>query len=98
MLFRSCALEQDAKGSSSVLDAGSHNLIVAYPDELVHDAMLSMVRHNIGRLPVVSREDPQQLLGYFNRASLLAAWSRQAQEDTVRESGWLHVWRKPRKT
>jgi len=34
----------------------------------------------------------------FNRASLLAAWSRQAQEETVRETGWLHVWRKPRKT
>ena len=85
------------KGSSSVLDAGSNTLIVAYPDELVHDAMLAMVKHNIGRLPVVSREDPQKLLGYFNRSSLLAAWSRQAQEETVRETGWLHVWRKPRK-
>src|ERR1700678_2511533 len=92
------ALEQDPKGSSSVLDAGSNQLIVAYPDELVHDAMLAMVKHNIGRLPVVSREDPQKLLGYFNRASLLAAWSRQAQEETVRETGWLHLWRKPRKT
>jgi CIC family chloride channel protein len=60
--------------------------------------MLAMVKHNIGRLPVVSREDPQKLLGYFNRASLLAAWSRQAQEETVRETGWLHLWRKPRKT
>jgi CIC family chloride channel protein len=92
------ALEQDPQGSSSVLDAGSNKLIVAYPDELVHDAMLAMVKHNIGRLPVVSREDPQKLLGYFNRASLLAAWSRQAQEETVRETGWLHLWRKPRKT
>src|ERR1700723_750343 len=93
-----CALEQDAKGSSSVLDAGSHNLVVAYADESAFDALFRMLQNDIGRLPVVSRENPQELLGYFNRASLLAAWSRQAQEDTVRESGWLHLWRRPRKT
>jgi hypothetical protein len=31
----------------SVLDAGSTNLSVAYPDELVHDAMHSMVAQPI---------------------------------------------------
>jgi CIC family chloride channel protein len=92
------ALKKDPKGSASVLDAGSRDLIVAYPDELVHDALLSMLRHDIGRLPVVSRQDPRKMVGYFNRGSLLAAWSRQAEEEGVRESGWLHGWRKPRKT
>jgi chloride channel protein, CIC family len=92
------ALEKDPKGMTSVLDAGSGKLIVAYPDELVHDAMLLMLRHDIGRLPVVSREDPRKMVGYFNRASLLSAWSRQAADEGVRESGWLHVWRQPRKT
>src|ERR1700678_3304616 len=92
------ALEQDPKGSSSVLDAGSNKLIVAYPDELVHDAMHSMVNHDIGRLPVVRPDAPQDLVGYFNRSCLLAAWSRQAQDESLRETGWLHLWRKPRKT
>src|SRR5580693_572070 len=67
------ALQKDSKGAMSVLDAGSTNLIVAYPDELVHDAMHAMVAHDIGRLPVVSRDDPFKMIGYFDRACLLAA-------------------------
>jgi chloride channel protein, CIC family len=92
------SLEKDPAGSRSVFEAGSSNLIVAYPDELVHDAMHSLVNHDIGRLPVVSRDDPQKLLGYFNRSSLLTAWSRQAQDENLRERGWIQLWRKPRKT
>jgi chloride channel protein, CIC family len=92
------SLEKDPAGSRSVFEAGSSNLIVAYPDELVHDAMHSLVNHDIGRLPVVSRDDPQKLLGYFNRSSLLTAWSRQEQDENLRERGWIQLWRKPRKT
>lgn len=88
------ALQKDSKGEMSVLDAGSTNLIVAYPDELVHDAMHAMVAHDIGRLPVVSRDDPFKMIGYFNRACLLAAWSLQKQDETVREQGWIVGWRK----
>jgi len=91
------ALEKDPNGSSSVLEAGSSNLIVTYPDELVHDAMHSMLDHDIGRLPVVSREDQQKLLGYFDRPCLLAAWSRQAEDENLRERGWIHHWRSFRK-
>jgi chloride channel protein, CIC family len=91
------ALEKDPNGSKSVHDAGSRNLVVAYPDELVHDAMHSMVNRDIGRLPVVSREDPQKLVGYFNRSCLLTAWARQAQDENLREHGWIQLWRRSRK-
>jgi len=88
------ALERDSKGESTVLEAGSNKPIVAYPDELTRDAMFRMLQHNIGRLPVVSRDDPQRLLGYFNRSSILDAWSRQIHEEGVREHGWLRtMWR-----
>ena len=87
------ALEQDPRGTMTVLDAGSHEPIVAYPDELVHDAMHRMLRHDIGRLPVVSRENPQQMVGYFNRASLLGAWTRQIEDEGLREHGWIRKWR-----
>ena len=92
------ALQKDSKGAMSVLDAGSTNLIVTYPDELVHDAMRAMVAHDIGRLPVVSRDDPFKMIGYFNRACLLAAWSLQKQDETVREQGWIVGWKKGRKS
>ncbi len=58
-------------------------------DEMVHDAMFRMLQQNIGRLPVVSREDPRQIVGYFNRSTLLNAWTRQMEEEGVREHGWL---------
>ena len=87
------ALEQDPQGTMTVLDAGSRPPIVAYPDELAHDAMVRMLQHDIGRLPIVSRENPQQMLGYFNRASLLGAWTRQMEEEGIREHGWIRKWR-----
>ena len=86
------ALESDPSGKLTVLEAGSDAPIVAYPDELAHDAMLRMLRHDIGRLPVVSREDPREMAGYFDRASLLGAWSRQMDEESLREHGWIRQW------
>jgi len=83
------ALEKDPKGVMTVLDAGSSKPIVAYPDELVFDALFRMLQNNIGRLPVVSRENPRQMVGYLNRATILSAWTRQLEEEGVREHGWL---------
>jgi chloride channel protein, CIC family len=88
------ALEHDPKGAMAVLEAGSNRPIVAYPDELTEAAVYRMLEHNIGRLPVVSREDPQRLIGYFNRSSILDAWSRRIHEEGVREHGWLRtIWK-----
>jgi H+/Cl- antiporter ClcA len=90
------ALENNSSGETTVLDAGSRKPIVAYADEFVHDAMLRMLENNIGRLPVVSREDPQKLVGYFNRATLLDAWTRHVEEEGLREHGWVRQWKRGR--
>jgi chloride channel protein, CIC family len=87
------ALEVDSKGTITVLEAGTQHPIVAYPDELAHDAMYRMLQRDIGRLPIVSRENPQQMIGYFNRSSLLGAWTRQMEEESIREHGWIRQWR-----
>ena len=87
------ALEGDSKGKLTVLEAGSNTPAVAYEDEFVQDAMFRMLQHNIWRLPVVSREDPQCMVGCFNRSSILEAWSKQVHEEGVREHGWLRRWR-----
>jgi len=83
------ALEKDPTGQTTVLDAGGSKPIVAYPDELVFDALFRMLQNNIGRLPVVNRENPSELVGYLNRATILSAWTRQMEEEGVREHGWL---------
>jgi CBS domain-containing protein len=79
------ALEEGANGDTTVLDAGTRELIVAYEDEVLQQAVVKMLRNNIGRLPVVSREDSRRLVGYLGRAHLMAARLRQLEEEHVRE-------------
>ncbi|MBE7536470.1 MAG: chloride channel protein [Anaerolineales bacterium] len=82
------ALETDPAGNLTVLEAGSGNLIVAFPDEPLKDAVSRMLRHDIGRLPVVSRNDQRQLLGYLGRTGLLEARFRNIREEEQRERRW----------
>jgi H+/Cl- antiporter ClcA/CBS domain-containing protein len=81
------AIELGADGDTTVLDAGSRRLVVSYPDELLHEAVTKMLRNDIGRLPVVSREDQRKLLGYLGRAGVMAARLRRLEEEHVREQG-----------
>ncbi len=87
------ALESDPEGRETVLEAGTAVPVVAYPDEFVHDALHRMVSHKVGRLPVVSREDPRRMIGYFDRSNLLNAWTRQMEEEGVQENGWFARWK-----
>jgi CIC family chloride channel protein len=71
-----------------VLQAGSHDLAVAYPDESLRVAVDRMLQRGVGRLPVVSREDQQQLLGYLGRTGVMEARHKQLQDENVREQSW----------
>ena len=77
--------------ASTVLEAGTRHLVVTYPDEILHDAVTSMVHHDIGRLPVVRRDNPRQILGYLGRASVMTARLRRHEEEHHREAGWLQA-------
>lgn len=74
---------------TTVLEAGSTDLVVAYEDETVHEAVAKMLRHNIGRLPVVSRSQPDILIGYIGRAEVLRARLYKLHEEHVRQPGWI---------
>jgi chloride channel protein, CIC family len=87
------ALEADPEGKARVLEAGSGSVVVAYPDESASDALFRMLQNDIGRLPVVSRENPREMIGYLNRSSILGAWTSQMEEEGVREHGWVKKWR-----
>ena len=82
-------IERDESGEMTLLDAGSNKPIVTYPDELLEQAVDKMVRHDIGRLPVVQRSDPKQLVGYLGRTGIAAGWRQIFEEERVREEGWL---------
>jgi chloride channel protein, CIC family len=83
------ALDKDPAGSMSVLDAGTRNVIVTYPDEILHEASAKMLRNNIGRLAVVDRSDPRQVVGYLGRPGIMAARLRRLEEEDVLEPGWI---------
>ena len=82
------ALQQDPSGQMNVLDAGARSVVVAYPDDRVFDAMTKMLDNNIGRLPVVDRQDPQKMVGYINRSNVMGSWRGHLHEESVRERGW----------
>jgi len=84
------ALDRSPDGAT-VLEAGSQHLIVTHADEILHDAVTRMVRHDIGRLPVVRRDNPQKIVGYLGRASVMTARLRRHEEEHHREAGWLRA-------
>jgi CIC family chloride channel protein len=84
------ALEQLPE-SATVLEAGTRNLLTAYTDEILHDAVARMVRNDIGRLPVVDRHNPRKVVGYLGRASVMTARLRRLEEEQDREVGWLQA-------
>ncbi|HEY9789721.1 MAG TPA: chloride channel protein [Candidatus Obscuribacterales bacterium] len=69
----------------SVLEAGSSQLIVTYPDEILSDAVAKLVTNDIGRLPVVSPEQPSTLLGMIDRTSIIDARAHFLELETNRQ-------------
>jgi CBS domain-containing protein len=72
----------------SVMQAGSRDPLVAFPDESLRAAVDRMLRAGVGRLPVVAREDPKHLVGYLGRTGVLEARQRQLIEEETREQSW----------
>jgi chloride channel protein, CIC family len=83
------AMERRIDPMPSVLAAGTAPPIVAYPDEMLEEAVDKMITHGVGRLPVVDREHPAKLLGYLGRKGIAEAWENLREEDQVREAGWI---------
>ena len=72
----------------TVLDAGQTDLVTIYPDETLHDAIDKMLKHDIGRLPVVDRGNRRKMIGYLGRADILAARERYHREEQLRTRGF----------
>lgn len=58
----------------AVGDACTRQVEVAFPDETLNMALRRMSRRDVGRLPVVSRENPRHLLGVLRRADVIHAY------------------------
>jgi CBS domain-containing protein len=56
-----------------------------YDDCTVRQAADHMVNHNVGRLPVVSREAPHRLTGIVTRSDILSGYRRRLREGAMQE-------------
>ena len=61
-------------GLTKVRDAFTQVLEVAYSDEPLSNALARMSRRDIGRLPVVTRENPRELIGILRRSDMIHAY------------------------
>ncbi|MGW8249354.1 MAG: chloride channel protein [Anaerolineales bacterium] len=57
-----------------IKDISTRKLITVYPDESVGEAMRKMAPRDLSRLPVVTRENPQQLVGVIRRNDIVRAY------------------------
>ena len=82
------ALERHGQERLTVLEAGTCDPVVTYAEETLHDAIAKMLKHDLGRLPVVDRHDLTKIVGYLGRAGILAARQNYYEEEEVRERGF----------
>jgi chloride channel protein, CIC family len=69
-------LDPDAPPARRIGELVKRPPVVAYEDNSLREAADHMVAEGVGRLAVVSRQDPAQLLGIISRSDLLNAHAR----------------------
>jgi CIC family chloride channel protein len=70
------AISKGASPNLTVDDIASKSVIVAYPDEYIHDIFVKLGTRDVGRVPVVDRNNPKRLLGVLRRQDVLVAYAQ----------------------
>ncbi len=84
------ALRQNPLADLTVVEAGSTELTVAFPDEPLHAALAKMLNRNVGRLPVVESGNPTKVIGYLGREAILSARMKLHEDENIRQKGWAY--------
>lgn len=66
--------QTEEQGSWPVGRICTRELLTAHPDESLNEALQRMSVRDIGRLPVVSRQNKQELLGMLRRSNVIRAY------------------------
>lgn len=88
-------LDNEWPGSATIRDVIRRPPVVVYDDSSLRDAADHMVMENVGRLPVVTRDDSLKVIGIVSRSDLLAAHRpRLAAATRVRRVRPLVMWKR----
>ncbi len=82
------ALRKTQSAEMTVVEAGSTDLVVTFPDEPLHTALTKMLNRDVGRLAVVERNNQTKIVGYLGRAAILSARMKIHEEENIRQKGW----------
>ena len=85
VLTRRDLLDPDQAGARRVGDLVRRPAAVAFEDSTLREAADHMVREGVGRLPVVSRDEPRKVVGMLTRSDLLSAHKRRLEESDLAE-------------
>jgi CIC family chloride channel protein len=69
--------------SMKIIDILARPPVVVYSDCTLRAATDHMVNHNIGRLPVILREQPKKIVGIITRSDILTAHRRRIDEHNL---------------
>jgi CIC family chloride channel protein len=70
----------EKRDETTVGDVMTTELIVAYPDESLESCLQKLVVHDIGRLPVVARDNNTELLGLITKTDIIRVHARSSGE------------------
>ncbi|HKJ39296.1 MAG TPA: chloride channel protein, partial [Anaerolineales bacterium] len=79
----------EGTGDLTVGEIATRDIITVYPDETVGSALRKMAPRDISRLPVISRENPRDLLGMIRRNDIVRAYevgATRQEEERLRTS------------
>ncbi|MFC2000038.1 chloride channel protein [Chloroflexota bacterium] len=65
-------------------DIGNKSPIVAYPGQSIHDALAKFEGRDVGRIPVVERNNPKKLVGVLRRHDITRAYTKALGRRVVR--------------
>ena len=71
--------------NATVADICTTHLLTVYPDETLDDALRHFGAFDVGRIPVVERQNPRRLLGVLRRSDIVHAYSHALVDKQQRE-------------
>ncbi|MCL5952582.1 MAG: chloride channel protein [Chloroflexi bacterium] len=66
-------------------DICTHDVITAFPDESLEEALGKLGAQDVGRIPVVDRRDSKRLVGVLRRSDITRAYTHALVDETDRE-------------
>jgi CIC family chloride channel protein len=74
--------------SLTVGDIATRSPLVAYPSQSLYEALVKLGAKDVGRIPVVDRDDNKKLLGVLRRHDIIKAYRKKLEESPRRDRGY----------